>query len=134
MKSEVEINYLFVRYVQQCIRYSSNSCLKKNQKYSTHYFPTDLLEETMFNTFYDNYFSIDSIKEADIDSLESFTEDESLSQAIKQLAYSEKKLLFKKYIQCQTDYEIANEFSMTRQGVSIKKKRLLKKLEAFLKR
>ncbi|EAH4311907.1 sigma-70 family RNA polymerase sigma factor, partial [Listeria monocytogenes] len=42
--------------------------------------------------------------------------------------------LYEKYIQCKTDSEIARIFDISRQGVSIFRKRLLKKLEVFLKR
>lgn len=47
MKSEVEVNYLFVSYVQQSIKNSASACLKKKQKYSHTYFPTDSLEDIM---------------------------------------------------------------------------------------
>lgn len=31
MKSEVEVNYLFVSYVQQSIKNSASACLKRNK-------------------------------------------------------------------------------------------------------
>lgn len=134
MKSEVEINYLFVSYIQQSIKNSSNTCLKKKQKYSNIYFPTDTLEEIMVNSFYDTYLSLDSIQEIDIVVLEKFTENEALAKALGKLSLKEKKLIYEKYIQCKTDNEIATILKISRQGVSVARKRILKKLEEFLKR
>ena len=34
MKSEVEVNYLFVSYVQQSIKNSASACLKKKKIFS----------------------------------------------------------------------------------------------------
>ncbi|CWU74779.1 TPA_asm: sigma-70 family RNA polymerase sigma factor [Listeria monocytogenes] len=134
MKSEVEINYLFVSYIQQSIKNSSNACLKKKQRYSHNYFPTDTLEDIMVNSFCDSYLSFDSIQESDIITLEQFTENEALSKALGKLSLKEKRLLYEKYIQCKTDNEIATILKISRQGVSIARKRILKKLEEFLKR
>lgn len=127
MKSEVEVNYLFVRYVQQSIKNSSSACLKKKQKYSRNYFPTDSLEEIVKSSISESYLSLDFISESEIINLQNFTENEELSRAIEQLNFKEKKLLYEKYIQCKTDSEIANIFNISRQGVSIFRKRLLKK-------
>ncbi|EGO6113591.1 sigma-70 family RNA polymerase sigma factor [Enterococcus faecalis] len=134
MKSEVEVNYLFVSYVQQSIKNSASACLKKKQKYSHTYFPTDSLEDIMRSSISESYLSLDFISESEIMNLENFTENEALSRAIEQLNLKEKKLLYEKYIQCKTDSEIARTFDISRQGVSIFRKRLLKKLEVFLKR
>ncbi|EDO1241680.1 sigma-70 family RNA polymerase sigma factor [Listeria monocytogenes] len=134
MKSEVEVNYLFVRYVQQSIKNSSSACLKKKQKYSHNYFPTDTLEEVMRSTITESYLSLDYIAESDIMNLQNFTENEALSNAIEQLNFKEKQLLYEKYIQCKTDSEISKNLNISRQGVSIFRKRLLKKLEELLKR
>ncbi|HAA8021143.1 TPA_asm: sigma-70 family RNA polymerase sigma factor [Listeria monocytogenes] len=134
MKSEVEINYLFVSYIQQSIKNSSNACLKKKQRYSHNYFPTDTLEDIMVNSFCDSYLSFDYIQESDIITLEQFTENEALSEALGKLSLKEKRLLYEKYIQCKTDNEIATILKISRQGVSIARKRILKKLEEFLKR
>ncbi|EAK9250446.1 sigma-70 family RNA polymerase sigma factor [Listeria monocytogenes] len=134
MKSEVEVNYLFVSYVQQSIKNSASACLKKKQKYSHTYFPTDSLEDIMRSSISESYLSLDFISESEIMNLEKFAENEALSRAIEQLNFKEKKLLYEKYIQCKTDSEIARIFDISRQGVSIFRKRLLKKLEVFLKR
>ncbi|MBA5263044.1 sigma-70 family RNA polymerase sigma factor [Enterococcus hirae] len=134
MKSEVEVNYLFVSYVQQSIKNSASACLKKKQKYSHTYFPTDSLEDIMRSSISESYLSLDFISESEIMNLENFTENEALSRAIEQLNLKEKKLLYEKYIQCKTDSEIARTFDISRQGVSIFRKKLLKKLEVFLKR
>ena len=134
MKSEVEINYLFVSYIKQSIKNSSNACLKKKQRYSHNYFPTDTLEDIMVNSFCDSYLSFDSIQESDIITLEQFTENEALSKVLGKLSLKEKRLLYEKYIQCKTDNEIATILKISRQGVSIAWKRILKKLEEFLKR
>ena len=134
MKSEVEVNYLFVSYVQQSIKNSASACLKKKQKYSHTYFPTDSLEDIMRSSISESYLSLDFISESEIMNLENFAENEALSRAIEQLNFKEKKQLYEKYIQCKTDSEIARIFDISRQGVSIFRKRLLKKLEVFLKR
>lgn len=134
MKSNSEINYLFVRYIQQSIRNTSNAFLKKKHTYSNNYFSTDILEDLIVNNSYDQYLLLDSITESEINILQNFTENEKLSKAIERLSFKEKKLIYEKYIQCKTDNEIATSFSISRQGVSIYKKRVLKKLEEFLKR
>ena len=61
MKSEVEVNYLFVSYVQQSIKNSASACLKKKQKYSHTYFPTDSLEDIMRSSISESYLSLDFI-------------------------------------------------------------------------
>src|SRR5699024_9432912 len=105
--SEVEVNYLFVSYVQQSIKNSASACLKKKQKYSHTYFPTDSLEDIMRSSISESYLSLDFISESEIMNLENFAENEALSRAIEQLNFKEKKLLYEKYIQCKTDSEIA---------------------------
>ncbi|EGO2518526.1 sigma-70 family RNA polymerase sigma factor, partial [Enterococcus faecalis] len=115
MKSEVEVNYLFVSYVQQSIKNSASACLKKKQKYSHTYFPTDSLEDIMRSSISESYLSLDFISESEIMNLENFAENEALSRAIEQLNFKEKKLLYEKYIQCKTDSEIARIFDISRQ-------------------
>ncbi|MBW4156725.1 sigma-70 family RNA polymerase sigma factor [Enterococcus faecium] len=112
MKSEVEVNYLFVSYVQQSIKNSASACLKKKQKYSHTYFPTDSLEDIMRSSISESYLSLDFISESEIMNLENFAENEALSRAIEQLNFKEKKLLYEKYIQCKTDSEIARIFEV----------------------
>lgn len=95
MKSEVEVNYLFVRYVQQSIKNSSSACLKKKQKYSRNYFPTDSLEEIVKSSISESYLSLDFISESEIINLQNFTENEELSRAIEQLNFKEKNYFTK---------------------------------------
>lgn len=95
MKSEVEVNYLFVSYVQQSIKNSASACLKKKQKYSHTYFPTDSLEDIMRNSISESYLSLDFISESEIMNLENFAENEALSRAIEQLNFKEKNYFMK---------------------------------------
>ncbi|EOZ1989690.1 sigma-70 family RNA polymerase sigma factor [Listeria monocytogenes] len=95
MKSEVEVNYLFVSYVQQSIKNSASACLKKKQKYSHTYFPTDSLEDIMRSSISESYLSLDFISESEIMNLENFAENEALSRAIEQLNFKEKNYFMK---------------------------------------
>ena len=95
MKSEVEVNYLFVSYVQQSIKNSASACLKKKQKYSHTYFPTDSLEDIMRSSISKSYLSLDFISESEIMNLENFAENEALSRAIEQLNFKEKNYFMK---------------------------------------
>lgn len=95
MKSEVEVNYLFVSYVQQSIKNFASACLKKKQKYSHTYFPTDSLEDIMRSGISESYLSLDFISESEIMNLENFTENEALSRAIEQLNFKEKNYFMK---------------------------------------
>lgn len=133
MKSETEINYLFVRYVQRSLRNSSNAFLKKTIQYTNTHFTIDTIEEFISNSIYDNYLTLDLISESEINNLQNFTENDHLSSALSHLSYKEKKLLFEKYVRCKTDNEIAKNLNISRQAVSISKKRILKKLKHSLK-
>ena len=95
MKSEVEVNYLFVSYVQQSIKNSASACLKKKQKYSHTYFPTDSLEDIMRSSISESYLSLDFISESEIVNLENFAKNEALSRAIVQLIFKEKNYFMK---------------------------------------
>lgn len=95
MKSEVEVNYLFVSYVQQSIKNSASACLKKKQKYSHTYFPTDSLEDIMRSSISESYLSLDFISESEIMNLENFAENEALSRAIEQLNFKKKNYFMK---------------------------------------
>lgn len=132
MDIEIEKNYLFIKYVQQSIKNASNAFYQKKQIYSTRFLLIDVTDN-MMNTFSnDNYLNLDSVKNTEIDKLENFIDNQKLSFAIEQLSYKDKHLLYEKYINCKTDNEIALKFGISRQGISIAKKRILKKIKKLL--
>lgn len=132
MDIELEKNYLFIKYVQQSIKNASSAFYQKKQIYSTRFLLIDVTDN-MMNTFSnDNYLNLDSVKNTEIDRLENFINNQKLSFAIEQLSYKDKYLLYEKYINCKTDNEIALNFGISRQGISIAKKRILKKIKKLL--
>ncbi|TYA14781.1 sigma-70 family RNA polymerase sigma factor [Paenibacillus faecis] len=112
----------FSIYVKHCLRHASRDYFKKLYRDSFHAIPFDAVAFETNNNALDIWTSTTV-------TIEDLT---VLSQAIKTLSSSEKKVLYLKFFQDKTDKEIAQFIGVTRQAISKSKTNVLVKLKSHL--
>ncbi len=116
----------FCAYIKIVITRSSRGYFRAQYKYFSRSIPLEEVEE------------INLCAEADIDitfpvsngdKLDDYIENEILSAVISTLNSKNKQLLFLKYYENKTDYQLSLIFGVTQQSISERKNRILKKLK-----
>jgi RNA polymerase sigma factor (sigma-70 family) len=116
----------FCAYIKIVITRSSRGYFRAQYKYFSRTIPLEEVE------------GINLCAEADIDinipifngdKLDEYVENEILSAVISTLNSKEKKLLYIKYYENKTDYQLSLIFGITQQSITERKNRILKKLK-----
>ncbi|HFP6581205.1 TPA: sigma-70 family RNA polymerase sigma factor [Enterococcus faecalis] len=132
MCSKKVLNNIFVCYIHQVIKNTALAYYRKKFLYKNRNLLCTDFQDLVYPHF-DNAFVLDYLTIKNVNQLEFYTDNPELSFALSQLSLKEKQFIFNKYILSKTDKEISIELGITRQGVSILKKRMLEKLEYCLK-
>ncbi|MDU5337094.1 hypothetical protein [Enterococcus sp.] len=126
MLEEKEISYIFVKYVHSALLNQANKYYKNSERRS------------LLLSYEENYTESElwKIKLHDLEStdnpLKLLELKENLSDINEQfngLTMQEKSILFEKYVYQKSDFEIGQEYSLTSQAISKKKRAALKKLQ-----
>ncbi|HCJ4447719.1 TPA: sigma-70 family RNA polymerase sigma factor [Listeria innocua] len=133
MYSKTVLNHFFVSYINQVIKRSALAYYRKKLLYQQR---NSLYPEFYELTapYHDSVLDLDSLSIMNVNHLEDYIDNKKLALSLGHLKHKEKQFIYEKYILCKTDKEIAIQFNITRQGVSIFKKRILKKISHYYKR
>ncbi|EAC3312910.1 hypothetical protein ACTBNQ_001390 [Listeria monocytogenes] len=133
MYSKTVLSHFFVSYINQVIKRSALAYYRKKVLYHQR---NSLYPEfyELTTPYYDSILDLDSLSILNVDCLEDYVDNKGLALSLEHLTHKEKQFIYEKYILCKTDKEIAIQFNITRQGVSIFKKRILKKISHHYKR
>lgn len=132
MTSKKNLGYMFTSYIHQVIHNTSLNYFKNKFRYQEKNILYFSLHDYLL-TENTPIFYLDNLSIQKVDEIENYVTNNGLSLALELLTDKEKKLIFDKYVLCKTDKDISLELGISRQGVSILKKRILKKLYTCLK-
>lgn len=123
MLEEKEISYIFVKYVYSALTNQANKYYKNSEKQSV---PLNYEENyTESELWKMNLYDLELI-ESPLKILELKEKMSEINEHFNELTMQEKSILFEKYINQKSDYEIGQEYSLTSQAIS-KKESCLKK-------
>lgn len=126
MLEEKEISYIFVKYVYSALTNQANKYYKNSEKQSV---PLNYEENyTESELWKMNLYDLELI-ESPLKILELKEKMSEINEHFNELTMQEKSILFEKYINQKSDYEIGQEYSLTSQAISKKKRAALKKLK-----
>lgn len=126
------LNNIFINYIHQVTKKTALAYFRKKYLYQNRTLLCVSLHDYLI-PYYETTFLLDYLLPGNVDEMELYTSNTSLSCALGKLSVKEKAFIYDKYILCKTDKEIAINLGISRQGVSILKKRILTKLHHYLK-
>lgn len=132
MCTKKTLNNIFINYIHQVTKNTALAYFRKKYLYLNRTLLCVSLHDYLI-PYYEKTFLFDYLLPENIDKMEQYTLNDSLSFALSKLSDKEKAFIYDKYILCKTDKEIALKLGISRQGVSILKKRILTKLHHYLK-
>ncbi|WP_314576418.1 sigma factor-like helix-turn-helix DNA-binding protein [Enterococcus gilvus] len=131
MNKENEIAYLFIKYIQQTLINEKRKYIRNSIRKQIPIMGEEYLLENLEN---EKEALLETADEKDYQHLEDFIEDINLTNAIVKLTNIEKYILYKKFVEKETDKTLAKEFGISSQAVSKKKRNIIKKLRLSLKK
>ena len=117
----------FCAYIKIVLTRSSQGYFRAQYKYFNRSIPFEEIQE--INLCSDADIDI-NIPVANGDKLDEYIENEILSAVISSLNAKDKQLLYLKYYEDKTDYQLSLIFGVTQQSVTERKNRILKKLKS----
>ncbi|MBC9810722.1 sigma-70 family RNA polymerase sigma factor [Carnobacterium maltaromaticum] len=132
MCTKKTLNNIFINYIHQVTKKTALAYFRKKYIYQNRTLLCVSLHDYLV-PYYEHTFFFDYLLPENVNEMEQYTVNDSLSFALSKLSNKEKVFIFEKYILCKTDKEIALNLGISRQGVSIFKKRILTKLHHYLK-
>jgi RNA polymerase sigma factor (sigma-70 family) len=120
----------FCAYIKLVLTRSSQGYFRAQYKYFNRNIPLEEVQE--INLCSDADINI-NIPVSDGDKLDEYIENEILSAVISTLNAKDKQLLYLKYYEDKTDYQLSLIFGVTQQSISERKNRILKKLKSRLR-
>ncbi|MGK0607300.1 sigma-70 family RNA polymerase sigma factor [Enterococcus gilvus] len=132
MNKENEIAYLFIKYIQQTLINEKRKYIRNSIRKQIPIMGEEYLLENLEN---EKEALLETADEKDYQHLEDFIEDINLTNAIVKLTNNDKYILYKKFVDKETDKTLAKEFGISSsQAVSKKKRNITKKLRLSLKK
>ncbi|EGO2739277.1 sigma-70 family RNA polymerase sigma factor [Enterococcus faecalis] len=125
MTKEREIGYLFICYIQKVLTNEKKNYMRNVVKNRI-----DLMsDENLLESIEDKSFKFfEELTEFKMEAFVVLFDNVELINAIENLSYDEKFILFERYIAGKKDPSIAKELNITSQAVSKKRKAIIKKL------
>ncbi|ENZ5676823.1 sigma-70 family RNA polymerase sigma factor [Enterococcus faecalis] len=125
MTKESEIGYLFICYIQKVLTNEKKNYMRNVVKNRI-----DLMsDENLLESIEDKSFKFfEELTEFKMEAFVVLFDNVELINAIENLSYDEKFILFERYIAGKKDPSIAKELNITSQAVSKKRKAIIKKL------
>ncbi len=133
MKSSSEtykaVEKAFCSYIKIVLTRSAQGYFRAQYKYFNRSIPLEEIQEINLCAEAD----IDiNIPVSNVDKLDEHIENEILSAVISTLNAKDKQLLYLKYYEDKTDYQLSLIFGVTQQSITERKNRILKKLRSRL--
>ena len=116
----------FCAYIKIVITRSSQGYFRVQYKHFSRSIPLEEVEEINLRAEADIDINIPVFNG---DKLDEYIEDEILSAVISTLNSKDKQLLYLKYYENKTDYQLSLFFGVTQQSITERKNRILKKLK-----
>lgn len=126
--TEMELTYMFIRYVSVAIKRQAGAFYRRHNKL-VFYENEELKENLEVEKTSEYYLNYPSIFCGNID--EKLIHQELLTKGLKSLDDKEAKLLCEKFLNQRSDFDIGNEYSVSSQMISKRKRKILRKLASF---
>ncbi|RGW10552.1 sigma-70 family RNA polymerase sigma factor [Enterococcus asini] len=125
--TEMDITYIFIRYISVTIKRQAGAHYGRSNKIS--YYENKEFIDSLDAEINENSLSISSTTNETIE--EKIASEEVLFKSLNFLDDEERWIVFEKFINQRSDNDIGKDFSVSSQMISKKKRKILKKLKSF---
>lgn len=126
--TEMELTYMFIRYVSVTIKRQAGAFYRRYNKL-VFYENEELKENLEIEKTGEYYLNRSSIFCGNIN--EKLIYQELLAKGLKSLDEKEAKILCEKFLNQRSDFDIGNEYSVSSQMISKRKRKIFRKLASF---